>query len=46
MSARSETSRDEALDRWGDYDRDHPFPLFDRVREAGPVHDVTLADHP
>jgi cytochrome P450 len=29
---------------WGDYDRDDPFPLFDRVREAGPVHDVTLAD--
>jgi cytochrome P450 len=33
-----------ALDHWGDYDRDHPFALFDRVRDAGPVHDVTLAD--
>jgi cytochrome P450 len=38
------TSREAALNHWGDYDRDHPFPLFDRVREAGPVHDVTLAD--
>ena len=33
-----------ALDHWGDYDRDHPFPLFAEVRAAGPVHDVTLAD--
>jgi len=33
-----------ALDRWGDYDRDCPFPLFADVRAAGPVHDVTLAD--
>jgi cytochrome P450 len=38
------TAREVALDRWGDYDRDHPFELYDRVREAGPVHDVTLAD--
>ena len=38
------TTREADLDRWGDYDRDHPFQLFDRVREAGPVHDVTLAD--
>ena len=37
-------TREAALDRWGDYDRDHPFELFERVREAGPVHDVTLAD--
>ena len=37
-------TREAALDHWGDYDRDHPFELFDRVREAGPVHDVTLAD--
>ncbi|MFC7496127.1 MULTISPECIES: cytochrome P450 family protein [unclassified Nocardioides] len=29
---------------WGDYDRDDPFPLFAAVREAGSVHDVTLAD--
>jgi cytochrome P450 len=38
------TTREAALDRWGDYDRDHPFPLFGRVQEAGAVHDVTLAD--
>jgi cytochrome P450 len=38
------TTREAALDHWGDYDRANPFPLFDRVREAGPVHDVTLAD--
>src|SRR5262249_45066937 len=34
----------DALTRWGDYDRDDPFPLFEDVRAAGPVHDVTLAD--
>jgi cytochrome P450 len=33
-----------AVDHWGDYDRDHPFPLFDQVLRAGPVHQVTLAD--
>ncbi len=33
-----------ALDRWGDYDRDRPFPLFTEVRAAGPVHEVTLMD--
>jgi cytochrome P450 len=38
------TTRDAALDGWGDYDRDDPFPLFDRVRRGGAVHDVTLAD--
>jgi cytochrome P450 len=38
------TTREAALDRWGDYDRDHPFPLFDRVRSSGSVHEVTLAD--
>jgi cytochrome P450 len=40
------TAREAALDRWGDYraDRDHPFGLFDRVRAAGPVHEVTLTD--
>jgi cytochrome P450 len=37
-------TREPALDRWGDYDRDDPFPLFERVREAGPVHEVTLVD--
>jgi cytochrome P450 len=39
--------RPRALDAWGDYDRDDPFPLFAQVRSAGPVHEVTLADgHP
>ena len=39
--------RHPALDAWGDYDRDDPFPLFAQVRAAGPVHEVTLADgHP
>jgi cytochrome P450 len=39
--------RPPALDSWGDYDRDDPFPLFARVRASGPVHEVTLADgHP
>ena len=33
-----------ALEHWGDYDRDFPFPLFAEVRAAGPVHEVTLAD--
>ena len=40
-------TRHRALDSWGDYDRDDPFPLFAQVRSAGPVHEVTLADgHP
>jgi cytochrome P450 len=34
----------EALQAWGAYDRDDPFPLFAAVRELGPVHAVTLAD--
>jgi cytochrome P450 len=42
--------RHPALDAWGDpghYDRDDPFPLFARVRAAGAVHEVRLADgHP
>jgi len=39
--------RHPALDAWGDYDRDDPFPLFAQVRAAGPVHPVRLADgHP
>ena len=29
--------RARALDHWGDYDRDCPFPLFAEVRAAGPV---------
>src|SRR5215472_4177608 len=36
--------RNPALDAWGDYDRDDPFPLFAQVRADGPVHEVTLAD--
>ncbi|MDN5858374.1 MAG: cytochrome P450 [Pseudonocardia sp.] len=39
--------RHPALDAWGDsrhYDRDDPFPLFAQVRDAGPVHQVRLAD--
>ena len=40
-------TRHPALDSWGDYDRDDPFPLFAQVRSAAPVHEVTLADgHP
>jgi cytochrome P450 len=35
---------DPALNRWGNYDRDDPFPLFARVRADGPVHQVTLPD--
>ncbi|HEX4685676.1 MAG TPA: cytochrome P450 [Nocardioides sp.] len=38
------TTSDAALDHWGEYDHDQPFRLFERVREAGPVHEVTLAD--
>jgi cytochrome P450 len=38
------TAPDADLDHWGDYDVDHPFPLYDRVLGAGPVHDVTLSD--
>ena len=30
--------------RGASYDRDDPFPLFARVRAAGPVHEVTLPD--
>ncbi len=36
--------RNPALDAWGDYDRDDPYPLFARVQADGPVHRVTLAD--
>ena len=34
----------EALEAWGAYDRDDPFPLFAQVRRLGAVHPVTLAD--
>jgi cytochrome P450 len=36
--------RNPALDTWGDYDRDNPYPLFAQVQADGPVHEVTLAD--
>src|SRR3954454_4275477 len=36
--------RNPALDTWGDYDRDDPYPLFARVQAYDPVHQVTLAD--
>ena len=42
--SRGTTVRDPALDAWGDYDRDNPFPLFAQVRADGPVHEVTLPD--
>src|SRR5262249_19740971 len=48
-SARSRAAdmRNLALDAWGDYDRDDPYPLFAQVQADGPVHEVTLADgHP
>jgi len=38
------TSTDRALEAWGAYDLDDPFPLFATVRERGAVHPVTLAD--
>jgi cytochrome P450 len=34
----------DALQCWGSFDRDNPFPLFAEVREQGPVHAITLAD--
>jgi cytochrome P450 PksS len=34
----------EALQAWGSYDRDDPFPLFHDVLDLAPVHSVTLAD--
>ena len=37
-------TRSPALQHWGDYDLDDPFPLFAEVLEQGPVHDVTLVD--
>src|SRR6476620_9888778 len=40
-------SMEQALEAWGAYDLDNPFPLFATVRELGAVHPVTLADgHP
>src|SRR4051794_28121021 len=40
----SPTRLHPALDAWGEYDRDDPFPLFAQVRAAGPVHEARLAD--
>jgi cytochrome P450 len=38
---------DEADQRWGEYDRADPFPLYGRLREQGGVHEVVLRDgHP
>src|ERR687890_54093 len=46
-SLRHPSLRQPALDSWGEFDRDDPFPLFAHVRSAAPVHEVTLADgHP
>jgi cytochrome P450 len=42
MSAMANTER--ALDAWGAYGQDDPFPIFAEVRQRGPVHHVTLAD--
>ena len=36
--------RNPALDAWGDYDRDDPYPLFAQVRADDSVHAATLAD--
>jgi cytochrome P450 len=38
------TTPEADVERWGEYDRDDPFPLFERVLGESPVHDVTLAD--
>jgi len=38
------TTEIPALDRWGEFDRDNPFPLFAHVQAAGPVHAIRLAD--
>src|SRR5260370_13116130 len=34
----------QALEAWGSYDQDDPYPLFAEVRERGAVHEVTLVD--
>jgi cytochrome P450 len=34
----------EALNAWGAFDRDNPFPLYGEVRDVGAVVPVTLAD--
>jgi len=40
MTATDPTAWEGSLGRWGDYDRDDPFGLFEGLRRAGPVHDV------
>jgi cytochrome P450 len=35
---------EDALQAWGAYDQDDPFPLFAELRARGPVLPVTLAD--
>ncbi len=38
---------DDAEQRWGDYDRADPYPLYGRLRDRGAVHEVVLRDgHP
>ena len=34
----------DTLSAWGSFDLNNPFPVFAKVRELGPVHQVTLAD--
>lgn len=38
------TTRLPALDAWGSFDLDDPFPVFAAVLAQGPVHEVTLND--
>ena len=38
------TGSERALEAWGAYDQDNPFPIFAEVRQRGPVQHVTLAD--
>jgi cytochrome P450 len=44
MTTTESSAQGAALARWGDYDRDDPFPLFRDVLETGSVHEVTLLD--
>jgi cytochrome P450 len=38
------TGSERALEAWGAYDQDNPFPIFAEIRQRGPVQHVTLAD--